>query len=88
MVVLGWQPRAFARAYNVYYFTDRVYTTLRYLNRCGGAMAADARFMFCDADEMLQLGIDELEQRVEALHESTGARSAPPTRPSGDWRLF
>ncbi len=74
VVVLGWQPRAFARAHNVYYFTDRVYTTLRFLKGCGAAMGDGARFMFCDSDEMMQISNDELEQRVEQLLHETRAR--------------
>ena len=38
-IVLGWQPREFGRANNVFYFTDRVYTLLRYLLSCRARLA-------------------------------------------------
>ena len=56
---LGWQPREYVRSNNVFYFTDRVYTTLRYLLACPD-LAPDASFMFCDTDELLQVGWAEL----------------------------
>ena len=42
IIVLGWQPREYVRSNNVFYFTDRVYTTLRYLLACPD-LAPDAR---------------------------------------------
>ncbi|KAL1526028.1 hypothetical protein AB1Y20_020849 [Prymnesium parvum] len=72
-LVLGWQPHAFARANNVFYFTDRVYTYLRYLRACG-SIGAEAKLIFCDADEMLQLGAAPLRRRAEELLARTGAQ--------------
>ena len=75
VVVLGWQPKAFVRANNVFYFTDRVYTLLRYLLSCQASLAADASIMFCDSDELYQLhgGLEQLAERTEALYSSTSA---------------
>ena len=55
VTVLGWQPHEFRRINNVFYFTDRVYTLLRYLISCRSALAANARVMFCDVDELYQV---------------------------------
>ena len=81
VTVLGWQPRAFSRSNNVFYFTDRVYTTLRYLRSCP-TLSPNASFMFCDTDELLQLGLDELRARTEEIYSATAASviiSAEPT---------
>ena len=78
VTVLGWQPRDFRRNNNVFYFTDRVYTLLRYLLTCSrsGSLAPDATVMFCDVDELYQLhgGMAELSHRSDALLRRTGAR--------------
>ena len=78
VTVLGWQPNEFVRNNNVFYFTDRVYTLLRYLLTCArsGALSPDASIMFCDSDELFQLrgGLPELEHRSDALLTRTGAR--------------
>lgn len=73
VTVLGWEPAAFSRMNNVYYFTDRVYTYLRYLETCD-TWSPNASLIFCDADEMLQIGLDALERRTNELYHSTGAR--------------
>lgn len=74
VTVLGWQPREFVRANNVFYFTDRVYTLLRYLVSCP-SLAPGASIMFCDTDELFQLhgGMPELLRRTRALYASTAA---------------
>ena len=78
VTVLGWQPSEFVRNNNVFYFTDRVYTLLRYLITCArsGALLPDASVMFCDSDELYQLrgGMDELARRSESLLERTSAK--------------
>ena len=73
IIVLGWQPREYVRSNNVFYFTDRVYTTLRYLLACPD-LAPDASFMFCDTDELLQVGWAELVSRTEEVYAATRAR--------------
>ena len=75
VTVLGWQPKAFRRNNNVFYFTDRVYTLLRYLLACAPTLAPDASIMFCDSDELYQLsgGMPELQRRTEKLYRTTGA---------------
>ena len=72
VTVLGWQPREFVRANNVFYFTDRVYTLLRYLLSCP---MPGARILFCDADELYQLqgGLAELASSADAVHRRTNA---------------
>ena len=74
ITVLGWQPREFVRANNVFYFTDRVYTLLRYLLSCP-SLAADANVLFCDADELYQLDGDIalLATHAEELRRSRNA---------------
>lgn len=72
ITVLGWQPYDFSRNNNVFYFTDRVYTTLRYLESCP-QLSPNATVMFCDADEMLQLGLETLLRRTQELYLSTKA---------------
>ena len=75
VTVLGWQPREFVRNNNVFYFTDRVYTLLRYLLACAPALSPDASIMFCDVDELYQLsgGLSKLQERTEQLYRTTGA---------------
>ena len=75
VTVLGWQPREFVRAHNVFYFTDRVYTLLRYLLACRESLSPEASIMFCDVDELFQLhgGLSELSRRTEQLYRTTGA---------------
>jgi hypothetical protein len=75
VTVLGWQPREFVRANNVFYFTDRVYTLLRYLTSCRAAFSPGASVMFCDVDELYQLGggADMLIAQANALYGRTGA---------------
>ena len=73
IIVLGWQPTEYVRSNNVFYFTDRVYTTLRYLLACPD-LAPDASFMFCDTDELLQVGWAELVARTEEVYAATRAR--------------
>ncbi|KAL3932981.1 MAG: hypothetical protein SGPRY_000486 [Prymnesium sp.] len=72
VTVLGWQPREFSRLNNVFYFTDRVYTYLRYLRSCP-TLSPNASLLFCDADELLQVGLDALQRRTAELYRSTGA---------------
>ena len=75
--VLGWQPQERVRLNNVFYFTDRVYTLLRYLQTCAriGALAPETTIMFCDSDELYQLhgGLPELWHRSKLLLDRTGA---------------
>ncbi len=72
VVVLGWQPGLFSRNNNVFYFTDRVYTTLRFLLACGQqSFRSDGSFMFCDTDEMLQVGMDELNRLTQEVYDAT-----------------
>ena len=75
VTVLGWQPNAFRRANNVFYFTDRVYTLLRYLLACRASLSPEASIMFCDVDELFQLsgGMAELTRRTQQVYRSTGA---------------
>lgn len=75
IMVLGWQPKEFRRANNVFYFTDRVYTLLRYLLACQAQLAPDTSVMFCDSDELYQLqgGLSELTKRTQSLYSATGA---------------
>lgn len=72
VTVLGWQPRDFARATNVFYFSDRVYTYLRYLESCP-RLATGSLVLFSDADELLQVGGVELEQSAAQLIAEAGA---------------
>ena len=76
ITVLGWQPHEFVRANNVFYFTDRVYTLLRYLLACRLSMSDETNIMFCDADEMFQLAAPaaELAAQAEALLQQTRSR--------------
>jgi hypothetical protein len=62
------------RLNNVFYFTDRVYTLLRYLLSCPD-LSRDASIMFCDVDELFQLqgGLPELALRTDALYQATRA---------------
>lgn len=75
VTVLGWQPREFVRANNVFYFTDRVYTLLRYMLSCPSLAAGGTKILFCDADELYQLegGLPELAASAEALQARTNA---------------
>ena len=61
----------YVRSNNVFYFTDRVYTTLRYLLACPD-LAPDASFLFYDTDELLQVGRARLE--TEEVYAATRAR--------------
>ena len=73
IVVLGWQPGEFTRNNNVFYFTDRVYTTLRFLLACGErSFSPGGSFMFCDTDELLQVGgMDRLTKLTEEVYAAT-----------------
>ena len=72
VIVLGWQPDLFSRNNNVFYFTDRVYTTLRFLLACGQqSFQPGGSFMFCDTDEMLQVGMDDLTRLTQEVYDAT-----------------
>ena len=75
VTVLGWQPAEFVRMNNVFYFTDRVYTLLRYLLACRDNLSPTASIMFCDVDELYQLqgGLAELSLRAQQLYQQTSA---------------
>lgn len=76
VTVLGWQPREFVRANNVFYFTDRVYTLLRYLLSCPSlASSGGTRILFCDVDELYQLdgGLAALAASADTLHRRTNS---------------
>ena len=72
VIVLGWQPTLFSRNNNVFYFTDRVYTTLRFLLACGQqSFQPGGSFMFCDTDEMLQVGMEDLVRLTQEVYDAT-----------------
>ena len=55
VTVLGWDPHGFSRGNNVFYYSGRVFATLRFLLACRQRLSPNAFFLFCDVDELLQV---------------------------------
>ena len=81
VIVLGWHPHDFTRATNVFYFADRVYTYLRYLQACPSLEQDGTLIHLSDADELLQVAGDELEVRSKKLMSDTGAKAVLSAEP-------
>ena len=72
VTVLGWEPDGLSRNNNVFYYSGRLFATLRYLLACPG-LSRSADFIFCDVDEILQASMETVRRGMQTLYNTTGA---------------